>query len=458
MLPSSLSDLGNDTAGLEEVGFSREEIEELNVFIAAKDEDGIKNCMEKQMRTRISIKMLPTNIMEFDEEEETLSEAGFSKEEIEELTILINAKDEEGLKECMERYLDQWRSTEIHIAVTGETGAGKSSFINSMRGLRPRQEGAAAVNVLECTLSPVPYSYPDNNNIILWDLPGVGTKSFPRQTYAEKVGLDKFDAFIIVSRSRFTQDDLWLANQINQLGKRFYFVRSHVDQDIVNNEEDNGVTEEETMEQVRNDCRTNLGELSEGKIFLVSGHLKHELKWDFSQLKLELVKHLPDIKKQAMTLSIKATKKMLEQKRKVLEDRTLWASITTPKSSSDGDPSLSRQSFTLAECNFQREQLAIDEKSLKKYASTRGTEWQQFVQTIEGDKLQGFLSNTEQWIDDTAVRLRNQMGIDTKLKGYLVAASVIGFIIIVNILMKRMLKEILAANYKIAKRCLEFIC
>ena len=36
--------------------------------------------------------------------------------------------------EIMVRRLEQWRNTEINLAVTGSAGVGKSSFINAIRG------------------------------------------------------------------------------------------------------------------------------------------------------------------------------------------------------------------------------------------------------------------------------------------------------------------------------------
>ena len=36
--------------------------------------------------------------------------------------------------------LDQWRSTSVKIAIIGQSGVGKSTFINKFRGLTPRDK------------------------------------------------------------------------------------------------------------------------------------------------------------------------------------------------------------------------------------------------------------------------------------------------------------------------------
>ena len=94
--------------------------------------------------------------------------------------------------------------------------------------MRPGDKGAAKVGVTETTMAPTCYAHPENENVELWDLPGVGTPNFPRSAYLEKVGFDTYDCFIILSESRFTENDQWLAQSVVEGGKRFYFLRTKV--------------------------------------------------------------------------------------------------------------------------------------------------------------------------------------------------------------------------------------
>ena len=43
----------------------------------------------------------------------------------------------ENLDEIIKE-LDQWKNTSINIAIIGQSGVGKSTFINKFRGLIPR--------------------------------------------------------------------------------------------------------------------------------------------------------------------------------------------------------------------------------------------------------------------------------------------------------------------------------
>ena len=49
------------------------------------------------------------------------------KEEVEKNGVL-------NVKEFCKTRLEQWREVEVTIAITGDSGAGKSSFINAIRG------------------------------------------------------------------------------------------------------------------------------------------------------------------------------------------------------------------------------------------------------------------------------------------------------------------------------------
>ncbi|CAF5105354.1 unnamed protein product, partial [Rotaria sp. Silwood1] len=118
----------------------------------------------------------------------------------------------------------------------------KSSLINTLRGLKSKSPGAAKVGVVECTNTVTKYPDPKHPSLIYYDLPGVGTPSYPRDQYFEiikkqtKDGVDicDFDFFLIVSTSRFTENDMWLVEQTQKFGKEFYFLRTKVDIDLEN--------------------------------------------------------------------------------------------------------------------------------------------------------------------------------------------------------------------------------
>ena len=117
----------------------------------------------------------------------TDSERHQIKEELEKLT-------KNGLRE-LQNYLkekcDGWKNTKITIGVIGESHSGKSSLINAMRGLRSGDPGAAEVKNRECTREPTPYVYSKYPLLTLWDLPGVGTNNFPKETYMDKMNFSR---------------------------------------------------------------------------------------------------------------------------------------------------------------------------------------------------------------------------------------------------------------------------
>ncbi|XP_053397897.1 interferon-inducible GTPase 1-like [Mercenaria mercenaria] len=183
------------------------------------------------------------------------------------------------------------RCIDTNIAVVGNSGTGKSSFINSIRGLKAKDPGAAEVGVNETTVTCVPYKHPLNNSFIVWDIPGVGTPKFPKHTYLQKVGYDKYDFFIIMSRSRFTENDLWLALEVQKLNKKFFFVRSNIDKDVENDREDDpdNHNEEKVLQTIRQKTEDELKSngVKTPEIFLINNRRRD--KYDFEKLNSDLL-------------------------------------------------------------------------------------------------------------------------------------------------------------------------
>jgi len=77
-------------------------------------------------------------------------------------------------------------STTVNIAITGDSGTGKSTIINTLRGIGPNDPASAQVGLVETTMKPTAYAHPNFPNVIFWDLPGVGTPKNPKSTYKKK--------------------------------------------------------------------------------------------------------------------------------------------------------------------------------------------------------------------------------------------------------------------------------
>merc|ERR1719498_30247 len=177
-----------------------------------------------------------------------------------------------------------------NVAVTGNSGTGKSSLNNAMRGLNPRDDRAAAVGVKETTIDPHGYDFEiAGDEMRLWDLPGAGTPKFPLKSYMRTMGIKYFDEIVIASAQRFTETDLALMDELRMHGIPFIALRTKVDLEIRNAETDTGATAEETLTGIRNDIALN-SLLPEERIFMVSSRRPEE--FDFPRLKQYIIDSL----------------------------------------------------------------------------------------------------------------------------------------------------------------------
>ncbi len=232
----------------------------------------------------------------------------------------------DDLPEVVEN-LKNWNETSINIAVTGRSGSGKSTLVNTMLGLWPEEEGAAKVGVKETTKKPQRYPHPVYKNFILWDLPGTGTPAFPRHSYLQKIGFEKYDFFFIVSARRFTEDDLWLAKEIQKRDKLFYFIRTRVDEDIRNDRRDHPTShnEEIMLSQIKAECISQISDIGfEPKVFVLSGVKEYDTQWDFPRLIESLATDITSIKQHSMIMMATANSRaIIERKFTELEGRIM---------------------------------------------------------------------------------------------------------------------------------------
>ncbi|KAM7149943.1 LOW QUALITY PROTEIN: interferon-gamma-inducible GTPase 10-like, partial [Macrochelys suwanniensis] len=210
--------------------------------------------------------------------------------------------------------------------ITRETGAGKSSFINAIRGVGHEDENAAATGEIETPEKPTPYPPPTYPKGTFWDMHGVETPDFQPDQYPEIVNVDSYDFFIIIASERFKSSHAKLAREIQEWGKKFYFVRSKVDAGLYNakGQQPSTYKEENILEEMKENCMQHLeGEgMTFPKLFLLSSFDLE--KYDFHDLVDTLERELSSHKRHAFLLRLPNVSPQTLQKKKEALKQQLW--------------------------------------------------------------------------------------------------------------------------------------
>jgi predicted GTPase len=301
-----------------------------------------------------------------------------------------------GIQNYATEKLNAWRHIPLHIAVTGKAGAGKSSYINVIRGLKVGEEGAAYTDVKEATKDIKSYTHPSNSNIVFWDLPGVGTENFKREDYLEKVNLAKYDFFLVVSSERFLENDGWLAKEVRNINKRLYFVRTKVFIDIYTEpmSRANPRTEEEILCTIQADCQDNLKKygIPDSPVYLIDNFMPH--KFDFNVLQEKLIEDAPRFKREAIAFSVVGhSDKILLQKKTELEKRIPYVALTSAVAGAIPVPGVgvaADVALLVKETEFYKEQFGLTEEAIKKSAKMLGMHEEELKNKLD---MKAFLIN-----------------------------------------------------------------
>ncbi|KAJ7387307.1 hypothetical protein OS493_004290 [Desmophyllum pertusum] len=327
---------------------------------------------------------------------------------LEEVKEYVDRNGVSNIEEFFKKTLERWQNIEMNIGITGNSGAGKSSFINAIRGLDNDDEKAAKVGVTETTLEPKCYDHPTNSKIKYWDLPGIGTPKYPDlETYCRKVQLERYSAFLVFTIDRFTENDQKLAKKIQSTDRSFFFIRAKIDQNVLAEKRKRSFNEDAMLQKIRRYSLENLVDEdgkqlgNEQKIFLISNH--YPAKWDFPRLTQAILDALPSFQRESLALSLGTLTSLLtealQRKVQILKDR-LWvvasasaAVAVVPLSggvhvamneisfyrSQLGLPEEGSQNFEMLSESTQRDLKAIGELMAEYAAEQEATRWIPFV-------------------------------------------------------------------------------
>ncbi|XP_053391702.1 uncharacterized protein LOC128554442 [Mercenaria mercenaria] len=172
--------------------------------------------------------------------------------------------------------MNVWRAEIINIAVIGCSGAGKSTFINSMCEFDPEDTAAAKVGLTKTTKNITPYSLRRNENVKLWDFPGFETMNVKKERYLDLFSLKKFDFLIVVTSTRLTETEIYLMKEIEHHGKFVYLLRSHFDCDVESCLLQNDFRNDDIVETLRTRVISSYTQVlrdlkSNGNVFLIDG-------------------------------------------------------------------------------------------------------------------------------------------------------------------------------------------
>lgn len=212
--------------------------------------------------------------------------------------------------ENIRRMADEGNHTTVSVALFGQPGAGKSSLINKIIGQKVAEVGVETDKTTEAASYEV-------KGLRFVDLPGYGTKNFPKESYFQKFEIQKFDLFLCVTSGKLHQADTELFQELMHQKKVCIFVVNKHDELW-----EDGVGIEELEQRKINDIRKHVGH----SVKIVFTSCKSGNGMD--TLNSEIQENLDGAKRERWTRDAKAySKKFLLEKKAACEKYVTTASL-----------------------------------------------------------------------------------------------------------------------------------
>jgi predicted GTPase len=188
---------------------------------------------------------------------------------------------------------EEFEHAVVRLGIIGESGSGKSSLINAIVGRPVAPVGALVETTQEPQEVPV-------EGLVLVDLPGCGTPTWPRNSYVQRLHLlEAYDGFVLVTAQRIKEcDALLFAELARKANKPFFVVRSHFDLAVAAH------GEQEAREVIPPYIRRQLQADPDLPVYLVSSVGREH--YDLERLILDIRNALPEWKRVRFTMAAHA--------------------------------------------------------------------------------------------------------------------------------------------------------